>query len=283
VFYFDAIVRQEPIDEDNLDPRDWADSFGLYDDDELGRFERESRRVAEETEYGMIMNFGGGGIGDIGLVPGQGLLQPRGVRDPQLWYECLASHEDYIRGIFEIQTDFALKNMELLRQAVGNRPDAIVLSGSDFGAQNSLMVSRELFRRLWKPFYTQMNAWVHKHTTWKVFLHTDGAIFDLLDDFVEMGVDILNPVQCSAAGMEPERVKSRYADKLVFWGAGVDTQHTLHLGTPDEVRAQVAERCRIFGRGAGFVFNTIHNIQANTPPENLIAMYETVRGTPIRR
>lgn len=258
-------------------------ALGVDVDGDLAHFARESRRVAEETDYGLIMNFGGGGIGDIAFVPGQNLRQPHGVRDPQLWYEFLAAHEDYIRGIFELQTEFALKNMELLRQAVGDRLDAIILSGTDFGSQNRLMVSREMFRHLWKPFYTRMNAWVHEHTAWKVFYHTDGAIFDLLDDFVEMGVDILNPVQCSAAGMEPERVKSGYGKRLVFWGAGVDTQHTLHCGTPDEVRAQVIERCRTFGREGGFVFNTIHNIQANTPLENLLAMYEAVRGEPICR
>jgi uroporphyrinogen-III decarboxylase len=100
----------------------------------------------------------------------------------------------------------------------------------------------------------------------------------LLDDFVEMGVDILNPVQCSAAGMDAATVKSKYGDKLVFWGGGVDTQRTLPFGTPEEVREEVRERIRIFGKGGGYVFNTIHNILTNTPDENLLALYEAALG-----
>jgi uroporphyrinogen-III decarboxylase len=91
-------------------------------------------------------------------------------------------------------------------------------------------------------------------------------------------VDILNPVQCSAAGMDPATLKARYGEKLVFWGGGVDTQKTLPFGTADEVRAEVRERARIFGKGGGFVFNTVHNIQARTPTENVLAMYEEVRA-----
>jgi len=96
---------------------------------------------------------------------------------------------------------------------------------------------------------------------------------------VEAGVDILNPVQCSAAGKDPATLKAKYRDTLVFWGGGVDTQRTLPFGTVDEVRAEVRERIRILGRGGGFVFNTVHNIQARTPTENVLAMYEEVRAT----
>ena len=207
-------------------------------------------------------------------MPGQNLIQPQGLRDPNLWYEYLLTHTDYIRGIFALQTAAAIENMELLRQAVGDKLDAIIVSGTDFGMQNSLMISPNLFRDLWKPFYRQMNDWVHANTAWKTFYHTDGAVMPLLDDFVEMGVDILNPVQCSAAGMDAETVKSKYGDKLVFWGGGVDTQKTLPFGTPEEVREEVRDRIGIFGAGGGYVFNTIHNILTNTPDENLLALYE---------
>jgi uroporphyrinogen-III decarboxylase len=99
----------------------------------------------------------------------------------------------------------------------------------------------------------------------------------LLDDFIEAGFDILNPVQCSAAGMNPVELKQVYGDRLVFWGGGVDTQRTLPFGTPDEVRREVRERIKILGAGGGFVFNTIHNVQSGTPVENVLAMYETVK------
>jgi len=277
-FFFDAIVRQEPLDEENLNPEDWQESFGLFTDADLTYFYTEATRVHEETEYGLVMNFGQGGLGDVAFVPGQNLINPKGLRDPNLWYEFLLTHTDYIRGIYELQTGAAIKNMELLRQAVGDKLDAIIISGTDFGSQNAPMVSPDLFRTLWKPFYKTMNDWVHKNTRWKTFYHTDGAIMPLMDDFVEMGVDILNPVQCSAENMDAGLIKQKYGDKIVFWGGGAETQNTLPFGTPEDVREEVRQRVDVFSKGGGFVFSTVHNIQAKTPVENLVAMYETVLG-----
>lgn len=98
-----------------------------------------------------------------------------------------------------------------------------------------------------------------------------------MEDFIDAGFDILNPVQCSAADMEAESLKNRFGDRITFWGGGVDTQQTLPFGTPDQVRAEVRERIRIFGKGGGFVFNAIHNVQAKTPVENVLAMYDCPR------
>ena len=109
-----------------------------------------------------------------------------------------------------------------------------------------------------------MNDWVHQHTPWKTFIHSCGSVIALLPDIIEAGFDILNPVQCSAAGMDPRTLKERFGGQITFWGGGVDTQKTLPFGTPDEVRRQVRERIEIFGRGGGFVFNTVHNVQAGT-------------------
>jgi uroporphyrinogen-III decarboxylase len=118
---------------------------------------------------------------------------------------------------------------------------------------------------------------VHTNTNWKTFYHCCGSIYHLIPSFIEAGADILNPVQCSAANMEPQRLKAEFGDKLVFWGGGVDTQRTLPFGTPDEVRAEVAERIHIFAPGGGYVFNPVHNVQAKTPVENLLAMFAAAR------
>jgi hypothetical protein len=281
-FYFDAIVRQQPLDMDKLDPADWAEQFSVFSDEDLKYFEAEANRLHRETDCGVILNFGQAGLGDIAIVPGMMLLDPKGVRDPQLWYECLVTHTEYIRGIFELQTQVVMKNMVLLRQAIGDKIDAIIISGTDFGTQRGPFTSPKLFRDLWKPFYKRMNDWVHTNTQWKTFYHSCGSVAALLDDFVEMGVDILNPVQCSAVGMNAATLKAKYGDKLVFWGGGVDTQKTLPFGTPDEVRREVRERVDVFGKDGGFVFNTIHNIQAQTPVENIVAMFEEVLGKPLR-
>ena len=161
---------------------------------------------------------------------------------------------------------------------MGDRIDVVVMSGTDFGSQNGPFISPNAYRDLFKPLHKAMNDWVHAHTPWKIFYHSCGAVAPLLDDFVDMGLDILNPVQCSAAGMDAAVLKQKYGDKLVFWGGGVDTQKTLPFGTAEEVRAEVRERVRVLGAGGGLVFNTVHNIQARTPTENVLAMYEEVRA-----
>ncbi len=275
-FYFDAIVRQEPIDEDRLDPQEWAEQFSLIAQQDLEYLNRESLRLYNDTDFGIVGSFGGAGLGDISHVPGVALRRPRGVRDPQLWYECLLTRPEYIRGIFAIHTEFALKNLDLYRQAVGDRIDVIFMSGTDFGTQRGLLVSPQTFRDLWKPFYTRVNAWVHANTGWKTLFHSCGAIEPLLEDFIEMGVDCINPVQLSAEGMDAGQLKAKYGRRLVFWGGGVDTQRTLPFGNRDEVRRQVRQRVEILGQGGGYVFNPIHNVQHGTPVENLLAMFRAV-------
>jgi uroporphyrinogen-III decarboxylase len=151
------------------------------------------------------------------------------------------------------------------------------VAGMDFGMQTGLLLSPEAYRHLYKPFHGRINDWIHRHTTWKTFIHSCGSVRALIGDFIDAGFDILNPVQCSAARMNPHELKKEFGDRVTFWGGGVDTQRTLPFGTPEEVRQEVRERIQIFGRQGGFVFNTTHNVQARTPVENMLAMYETVR------
>jgi len=122
-----------------------------------------------------------------------------------------------------------------------------------------------------------VNDLVHEHTSWKTFIHSCGSVYAFIEDFIESGFDILNPVQCSAAQMDPIELKRRFGDRMTFWGGGVNTQQTLPFGTPEEVRSEVQERIQIFGRGGGFVFSSVHNIQPQTPIENVLAMFETIK------
>jgi hypothetical protein len=280
-YYFDAIIRQQPLDEDHLDPQDWAEQFSVFTDEELRDLETRSRRLYEDTEYGVVGCFGQAGVGDIAFVPGQMLRVPKGLRDPNLWYEYLATHPAYIEGIFDLWAGTAMRNLELYRQAVGDRIDVIFMGGTDFGGQQGPLISPNMFRELFKPYYRKANDWVHRSTGWRTFYHSCGSVAKLLDDFADMGVDILNPVQCSAAGMEPAGLKARYGDTLVFWGGGVDTQQTMPFGTAAEVRAQAAERLRTLGAGGGYVHCAIHNIQARTPVENVLAFFEAAKGAAV--
>lgn len=277
-YFFDSIDRSGEVDEDNLDPGgDYKDSFSVFDEDTAKYLENESKRLYEETNYAVVGNFAGGGFGDVAVLPAPFLKNPGGIRRMDDWLVAHLLHPDYILEVFEMQAEVALKNLEIYKQAVGDRVQIVWMSGTDFGTQNREFTSLEMYRKFYKPFHKRLNDWVHRNTGWKTFYHTCGSIVNMLDDLVEAGMDILNPVQCSAAGMDPKMLKEKYGKKLVFWGGGVDTQRTLPFGTPEEVRRQVRERLEIFSEDGGFIFNTIHNIVGRTPIENLLAMYETVK------
>ena len=274
-YYFDAIIRQEPIDEEALNPEDNLEEYQPISDEDLTYFENAIKDAAAKGKA-VIANFGGTGLGDIALVPGPGLRYPKGIRDVQEWYISTVTRREYIHQVFAKQTEIALENLAKLNQRIGGLVDVVFVCGTDFGTQVSTFCSEKTFRELWLPYYRRINQWIHRNTRWKTFKHSCGAIEPFINAFIEAGFDILNPVQCSAAGMDPELLKSKYGDRVVFWGGGVDTQRTLPFGTPREVRDQVLRRCEIFSKNGGFVFNAIHNVQANTPIANIVAMIDAV-------
>ena len=132
--------------------------------------------------------------------------------------------------------------MARIHAAVGDEITAVFVTGADFGTQQGPLISPKTYRNLFKPFHVRVNDWIHANTGWKCFIHSCGSIWRLLDDIVDAGFDALNPVQCSAEGMDARRLKDTYGERITFWGGGIDTQHVLPFGTPDEVRAMVKER-----------------------------------------
>jgi hypothetical protein len=275
-FFFDSIIRQPPIVEEKLNPEDNMEEFTPISNADLEYFRSEAARLAK-TGRAVVATFGGTGFGDIALVPAPFLKSPKGIRDVAEWYMSTALRQDYIHAVFARQCEIALANLEKIHKAVGDGLSAVFICGTDFGTQTSTFCSPGTFDSLYAPYYRRINDWVHAHTPWKTFKHSCGAVEPFLGRFADVGFDIINPVQCSARGMDARLIKKRYGRRLVFWGGGVDTQRVLPFGTPDEVRAQVLERCRIFSRGGGFVFNTIHNVQANTPVRNIVAMFDAVK------
>jgi len=276
-YYFDGVVRQPRIDEASLDPADNTEEFVPVIDEDLAWYRAEAERLHRSTDRAVVLGACFTSFGDIALVPGLQVKHPRGIRDIEEWYASTLTRPEYIRKVFERQCEVGLANLARLHQAVGERVVAALISGTDFGTQRTLLFSPRTYRELFLPFHRRVNDWVHAHTSWKTFIHSCGAVAELLDDFIEAGFDILNPVQTAAEGMDPAGLKKRFGDCLVFWGGGVDTQKTLPFGTPEEVRREVRERMRVLGRGGGFLFAAIHNIQANTPVENLLAMFETLK------
>jgi len=276
-YYFDSTNRQLPLDDDHLNLEDNLEEFTPISDEDLAHLGRESERIWTETDKAVLASFGGTAFGDIALVPGPWMKHPKGIRGIEEWYVSTAARRDFVYRIFERQCEIGIKNLEKIHHVVGERVSAIFLSGTDFGQQNGPFISPKAYRDLFQPFNKAVNDWVHKHTTWKTFIHSCGSVRALLPDFIAAGFDILNPVQCSASCMAPEELKQQFGDQVTFWGGGVDTQKTLPFGTVEDVRNEVKSRLKIFGKRGGYVFNSIHNIQARVPIENVLAMYETVR------
>ncbi len=275
-YFFDAIIRQEPIVEEELNVKNNLEEFGLISDEDL-----EHWRVEVDKAYfsgkAVIAAFGGTALGDIALVPGMDLKAPKGIRDVTEWYMSTIMRPDYVKSIFEREVEIAIENLKRIYAVVGNKVNAMFICGTDFGTQDSTFCAPEQFDDMWLPYYKKVNDWIHENTQWKTFKHSCGAVESFMDGFIRAGFDIINPVQISAAGMDPAKLKQKYGSDLVFWGGGVDTQQVLPFGKPKEVREQVLRTCDIFMKDGGFVFNTVHNIQANVPVENIVAMLEAIK------
>ena len=275
-YFFDAIVRQPPIDEEHLNPDDNTEEFQPFSEEDLAWYRKKIGELDGPSQRGIILNMPGTAFGDIATVPAPWMKHPKGIRDISEWYISTAIRKDYVLQVFEKQCEIAVKNLESLMTLLGDRVQAVVLTGTDFGTQHDLFISMKAYRELFKPFHLRVNRLVHEKSTWKTFIHTCGAVAKLIPDFIEAGFDILNPVQCSADGMDAQMLKREFGQHLVFWGGGINTQHTLAFGTPDEVYREARQRIDIFGQNGGFVFNAVHNVQATTPVENMLAMFRAI-------
>jgi len=275
-YFFDALMRQEPIDHNNLNLEDNLEEFTDISEEDLDYFKKEVDKACS-TGKAVVANFGGMALGDIALVPGLDMKHPKGIRDVTEWYMATLMHPDYVAAIFDYETDIAIRRLEKIYAVVGDKVDVAYICGTDFGTQNSQFCSEDTLLSLYGPYYKKVTGWIHEHTSWKTFKHSCGSVEPFIKDFIDFGFDILNPVQVSATGMDPQHLKSSFGQHITFWGGGVDTQHTLPFGTPKEVEDQVLKHCEIFSRNGGFVFNTVHNIQANVPVENIVAMLNAVR------
>lgn len=277
-FFFDAICRQGPIIEENLDPANNLEEFGPLSREDITFLSQKSRDAAGKG-MGTILMVPGAAFGDIALVPAMWMKRTRGIRDVQEWYISTIARRDYVFTVFERQCEIALQNIERLINALGNDIQAAFLTGTDFGTQQGLFISVKAYQDLYKPFHKTINDYIHKNSEWKTFIHSCGSVYQLIPEFIDAGFDILNPVQCSAAGMDAKKLKAEFGKDIVFWGGGVDTQKTLPFGAPDDVYREVRERIRIFNQGGGFVFNAIHNIQSRVPVENILAMFRAIKDS----
>ena len=275
-YFFDAIERVPATEIDaELNIEDNLEEFASLTDADMPYW-KDALTKARATGKAVIANIGGMGFGDIALVPGLHLKKPKGIRGIADWYMSTVMRTDFILEVFDRQADIALRNLEKVNQVAGDCIDVLFVCGTDFGTQDSQFCSSESLSSLYGIAYRKINDWVHRHTGWKTFKHSCGAIVPLMETFIDCGFDIINPVQVNAADMDPCYLKNKFGDRISFWGGGIDTQRVLQLGTPQQVKDQVHQLCDIFGAGGGFVFNTVHNLQANVPSENAFALMDAI-------
>lgn len=267
-YYFDDCAFNESV---GIDPR----KFNPIRDipaERLDQFARHAKRLYDETDYALM----GWGFGVCFL--GMSLITERSdnvtLGQPNEWLMMLMTEKETCHEMMSRSVDASIACLKLVHQAVGDRCFAWGIAADDSGTQRGEFIRPELWAEMIKPHYRRLCDWIHANTGWKTFLHSCGSVYKLMPHFIEAGIDILNPVQTSAANMDPARLKQEFGRRIVFWGGGCDTQSVLGEASPREIRQHVKERMEIFAPGGGYVFTQIHNVQANVPPENVIAMFD---------
>jgi len=234
----------------------------VISDEELKFLEMHAKALYENTDLAIMANFGGNILETGNSLRGFTRFMMDLARGGTFV-------EDLIGGIVETQ----FLNLSLYLEAVGSYVQ-IIQFGDDLGMQDRPIMSRSMYQKYLMPGHQKLFQYVHHNSNCAVFLHSCGSIRPLIPDLITAGVEILNPVQTSAKNMDPQQLKDEFGNQITFWGGGCDTQHVLPFAKPDEVARHVKERIQIFASGGGFVFNQVHNIQADVPPENVVAMFD---------
>lgn len=239
---------------------DWGEGS---EDDRLALYGREAERIYKETEYATILVGYSHGLGIGGYGAGSVDMALLAYDDPaRLHDQQKAGLEDNIRKMGRIIDTFG-KYIQMVSVA------------DDMGSQNGPMCSPAYVDEFCMPYYKKFCEFVHANSDIKVFLHCCGSIKSMIPGMIDAGIDILNPVQISADHMDPLELKKEFGERICFWGGGCDTQHVLGAGAPDQVAAHVRQLAGVFKPNGGFVFNQVHNIMGNVPPENIVAILDT--------
>lgn len=259
-FYFDRLEKYPGATHPDL--ATWHPP--RLSDAELQHYARQSRHLFDETDKAVI----------VALGPPYELFNGIGQGGFEDWMVTFATEDDYVDQLYTRLIDQWLENLQRLHAAVGDRVQVLQIA-DDFGTQFAPFLSTDMFRRKLLPHYTRGLDWVHANTDWLVLLHSDGAIAPLLDSIIEMGVDAINPVQTTAAGMAPVLLFQQFRGHLTFWGGSCDSQGTLTTGSPNDIADETRRNLDAFSpMNGGFVFASVHNIQANVPPQNIVALFD---------
>ncbi len=260
LLYYDAI--HSPLESGNIEELDrfpWPDTGNRKPYENL---RRRGKQLRKETNFVLV-----GHSGDTSIFE-----NARDLRGMAEWFMDLVRSKEYAHALMDKVCKLQCARMESYLSVVGDLIDVVCVA-DDISGQDRPLISHATYDELIKPYHEKYFQTIHKNTDAKLLLHSCGAVSIFLDDFVELGVDAINPVQVSAKGMDPSNLKNQYGEKLVFWG-GVDTQRLLPYGTEDEVRQEVRRLAKVLGRDGGYVLGAVHNIQNGVPPENIVAMFD---------
>ncbi len=267
-YYFDDVSFNRG---DRIDPKKFRPVSSIPEE-HLTLLADHAGALYENTDYAILgWGFGVCFLG-LSLITDRSSNVTQGLTNE--WMMMLVTEKETCHELMDRSVEATIKCLRLVHEAVGDRVFAWGIAADDSGTQRGEFIRPDLWAEMIKPHYRKLCGWIHSHTPWKTFLHSCGSIYHLIPHFIDAGVDILNPVQTSAANMDPLRLKQEFGKRIVFWGGGCDTQHVLGKARPEEIREHVRERMSVFSPGGGYVFNQIHNIQANVPAENILAMFD---------
>lgn len=263
-YYFDQTCHPLAEAEDAEDLENYT--FPVITEEEICYMEQQAKEAYENTDRAVLMEFGGNileaGESDFGF---------------ENFFMNLLSEPELVHTYLERLTDSYIESLKRLMPRV-HKYIQIIQFGDDLGSQESTLISKEVYREMIKPYHKKVFHYIRdNYPEVKVFLHSCGAILELIPDLIDAGVQILNPIQIAAKGMDPETLVERFGDDLVFWGGGSNTQVTCNYGTVDEIQTEVKKLIQIFSKKNGYVFNQVHNLQANVPPEKILAIYDAAQ------
>lgn len=245
------------------------DAFPWPDPTDPARFvglKERARHAAEVEQHGVFLGGLSAGIMEMAAW----------MRGFENYFADFGNNEQLLSYLMEKVMELKMAYWEIALSEVGEYADAIG-EADDFAGQFRMLISPATYRRVVKPLHKKLFDFIHARTKAKLFFHSCGAIRAVIPDLIEIGVDIINPVQVSATGMDSAELKREFGKDITFWGGGVDTQRVLGSGSPEEVRSETRRRIEDLAPGGGFVFATVHNIQGNVPAENIMAMWETLQ------
>lgn len=275
-YAFEVVDPDDFSGDTGINPTTSPDEWGLLTDSELEHWQIEIDK-AYFSGKAVMVSLSRIAPGMFTMVPG---IQPtRSGRISKItdWYNQNNIQSGRVKNVFEQQTEIAIENLRRIFSVAGNKINAVYLCGTDFGPDASSVSTTEQFEADWVPVYKQINDWIHAHTQWKTFKHSYSLKEPLAELFLRAGFDMINPTQGNGTAAELKKLKEKFGNDLVFWGVGIDTKYFLPTASPLDIKERILRNCEILAKNGGFIFSPDHNIPANVPVENIVAILDALQ------